>query len=66
MDRHLRGIRAGDEIRRSEQVKEALVVQPFPPLDNLVVHHGDVSRRTSESRDADPQEVSGDFRQSSR
>src|SRR3989337_2367583 len=65
MDRHLRGIRAGDEIRRSEQVKEALVVQPFPPLDDLVVHHGDVGRRTAEGRDAKPEKASGDFRQSS-
>jgi len=61
VDRHLRGIRARNELGPAEQVEEALAIQLFPPLDDFGMHHGDARRRTAEGSNAQPEKISDDL-----
>ena len=56
MDRQFGGIRTRNEVGRAEIVKELLARQPAAPLDDLVLHHRDVRRRSAERRDTQAKE----------
>jgi hypothetical protein len=56
VDRQLGRVRAGDEIRGPEEIDELLAGEPAAPPHRLLLHHGDVGRRTAEGHRAEPQE----------
>src|SRR4030095_489805 len=45
---HLGRIRAGDQIRRAEQVEKLVARKPAASPDDLILHHRDVRRRAPE------------------
>ena len=44
MNRHLGGIRAGNQVGGAEEVEELLVVEPATALNYLLLHHRNVRR----------------------
>jgi hypothetical protein len=52
MDRHLRRIGAGDQVRGAEQVEKFLPGEPLAPPRYFLFHHVDMSGRPSESNGA--------------
>ena len=61
MDRHLGGVRAGDEICRAERIEELLVVHPFATLYHFIMHHANVRSGTSKPGNAEFEEKGGNF-----
>jgi len=49
VDRHLGRIRAGDQIRRADQVQKVLSRQPTAAFDHLVFHQSQMRGRTAEA-----------------
>src|SRR5262249_20216848 len=56
---HFRRIRSGDQVRRAHQVEEPLPAQPAAATHDLVLHHRDVSRGTTETQEAKLEEDVG-------
>src|SRR6185312_1118276 len=55
-DRHLRRLRARQDVHEVEGADEVGVLQPVTPLDALVVHQSELSDRSPEGQPADPEE----------
>jgi hypothetical protein len=54
VDGQLGAVGPGDQVGRADEVDEALVADPAPTADDLVVHHRDVPGRAAEGRDPQP------------
>jgi len=62
VDRHLGGVRPGNQVRHAEEVEEALVAHPLPSLDDFFAHERNVGGRSPEADDAEPEEERHDLR----
>ena len=49
IDRHLGGVRAGDQVDRAQQVQKLFAGDPPTTPDHFALHHGDVRSGTAES-----------------
>lgn len=56
VNRHLRGVGTGNEVRNAEEVQEVFVRDPSSSLDDFVLEHGDMGGRTAERRQSKFQE----------
>jgi hypothetical protein len=63
VDRHLSGVRAGDQVGGAEQVEVLRFGEPSAAADDLVVKEGDVRGRPAECGEAQAKEETGDFEQ---
>src|SRR5207245_10906111 len=61
VNRHLGGVRAGNQVRHAQEVEEALVTHPLPPRDDLLAHERDVGGRPADADDAELHEEERDL-----
>jgi hypothetical protein len=60
MDRHLGGVRSGDQVRERQQIPELGIGDPSSPPNDLVMEQRDVCGRTAERGESEAQKQRGD------
>jgi hypothetical protein len=63
-ERHLGGVRSGNEVREADQINELGRRQPSAAADHLLFHQGEVRDWAAKSHHPEPEEQPGQFTQS--